>query len=67
MRDKFPDWHPLIQMAETAQDPKLPEELRFQAAKEVTNYLMPKLKAVEVGNSDGAPFVLAMVATDSSL
>jgi hypothetical protein len=52
---KFPGWHPVIQMAEIANDTTLEIDLRFNAAKEVAKYVTPQLKAVEVSGDDGGP------------
>ena len=68
LRDKFPDYHPLVQMAALANDEGAPQELRFAADKEVAAYLLPKLKAVEVtGPAGGAIVVQAVSAADDDL
>ena len=68
LRDKFPNWHPLVQMAETAQDPDAAPDLRLRAACEETQYLMHKLRSVELTGEGGGPIqVLTGVATDAGL
>jgi hypothetical protein len=52
---RFPGWHPVVQMAEMANDETLAIELRFGAAKEVAKYVTPQLKAVEVAGDAGGP------------
>ena len=53
--EKFPGWHPVVQMAEMANDGTLSTQDRFQAAKEVARYVTPQLKAVEVTGDEGGP------------
>ncbi len=52
---KFPGWHPVVQMAEIANDDTQTIELRFNAAKEVAKYVTPQLKAVEVTGDETSP------------
>lgn len=47
LAERFPEWDPVVQMAEVANDESLPLDTRFMACKEVAGYLTPKLKAVE--------------------
>jgi hypothetical protein len=51
--EKFPGWHPVVQMAEMANDDTLSAQDRFQAAKEVAKYVTPQLKAIEHRDGDG--------------
>lgn len=67
LADKFPDWHPMVQMAEIAQDPENTPELRFQAAKEVNTYLLHKLKAIEITGAEGGPLRAVLSQGDVSL
>lgn len=53
--EKFPGWHPVVQMAEIANDQTVGLQDRFAAAKEVAKYVTPQLKAVDLGNGDGGP------------
>jgi hypothetical protein len=48
LRQKFPEWNPVLNMAEMANDKELDPPLRLQACREVAAYMYPKLKAVEV-------------------
>jgi hypothetical protein len=50
------DYHPVVQMAllATSDDKEIPRELKFQATKEVAQYVAPKLKAIEHGLTDDA-------------
>jgi len=45
---KYPDYHPIMEMAEIANDEDMDVNLRFNANKEIAQYVVPKLKAVEV-------------------
>ena len=44
---KYPGWHPVMQLADIANDEDAEDKMRFDAAKEVAQYVTPKLKAVE--------------------
>ena len=44
---RYPDYHPVIAMAEIANDKENDLPTRFNAHKEVAQYVTPKLKAVE--------------------
>ena len=52
---RFPGWHPVVQMAEIANDETLPIQERFQAAKEVAKYVTPQLKAIEHSGAIESP------------
>ena len=47
LQKKYPEWHPVVQLADIANNKELDIKLRFDAAKEVAQYVTPKLKAVE--------------------
>ena len=53
MKERFPNWHPVIGMAEIANDETLEVDIRLSAMKEVSKYIAPQLKAIEVSNPDG--------------
>ena len=45
----IPDnYHPIVAMAEMAQDPDLAPSLRLQCHKEVASYIAPKRKSVDI-------------------
>ena len=57
IKQKFPNYDPVIKMIEIALDDCNSKELRFNANKEVAQYIYPKKKAVEHKTEDGsAPF-----------
>lgn len=59
------DWHPLKYLAEVATDVGEDTTLRVQAAKEVAQYITPKLKAVEhTGNVGQTIFIGADFGND---
>jgi len=61
MAEKFPDYHPVLAMAAIANDENAGPEMRFQAHKEVAQYVTPKLKSVEhTAGEDGGDFVVMM-------
>jgi len=53
LRVAFPGWHPVVAMAQIANDPDVDLTLRFQAAKEVAKYIEPQRKAIEITPTDG--------------
>lgn len=55
LSERFPDYHPVMAMAEIANDPAVELDVRFQAHKEVAQYIEPKRKAVEHTGSEGGP------------
>jgi hypothetical protein len=55
MTERWPDYHPVMAMAEIANDPAVDLDTRFAAHKEVAQYVEPKRKAVEVTGEDGGP------------
>jgi hypothetical protein len=51
MAEKFPDYHPVIAMAEIANDELNDVDIRLTAHKEVSKYVAPQLKAIEISGS----------------
>ncbi len=47
LEEKFPGFCPIELMCQIAQDPVQEYQLRLQAAKEIAQYIYPKLKSVE--------------------
>jgi hypothetical protein len=47
LRDKYPDYHPVIALAEIAHTSKS-EVLRYKAHREVAKYICPQLRSIEV-------------------
>jgi len=48
---KFPNYHPLLAMAEMAHDTNVEDSVKFNCHKELARYVAPQLKAVEVRTS----------------
>lgn len=48
IQEQYPGYHPVMAMAALANDEDAPDFLRFQANKEVAQYIEPKRKALEV-------------------
>ncbi len=48
LKERFPEYHPVVAMAEIANDESHSVELRLQAHKEVAHYVAPTRKAVEI-------------------
>ena len=57
IQERFPDYHPVLAMAQIANDETLPDDLRFNAHKEVSQYILPKLRSVEVSGNEDKPLV----------
>ena len=53
IREKFPDYDPLLHLAEIANDPDAEPSLRMSASKEVACYQYPKLKSTEITGPGG--------------
>lgn len=51
MAENFPGWHPVVAMAEIANDTSLSKDIRLTAMKEVAKYVAPQLKAIEHSGS----------------
>ena len=51
IESEFPDYDPVVAMIQVAHEAES-EELRFAAHKEVASYLYPKLKVLEVSETD---------------
>ena len=48
LQAKYPDYHPVLEMAKIAHDEEADEALRASMHKEVAQYVAPKLKAIEI-------------------
>jgi len=47
LQAKFPNYHPLIAMAEMAHDNSVEDGIKLNCHKEIAKYIEPQLKAVE--------------------
>ena len=61
LREKYPDYDPVLAMAEIAVNEEASLGLRASMHREVAQYLYPKLKAVEVDLGAGAEEVVRLV------
>lgn len=57
LHSKYPDWHPLLAMAEIANDEESDQTLKLQACKEICKYVSPQLRAVELTGKDGKDLI----------
>lgn len=48
LEEAYPGYHPVMEMARLANDKDVDDNLRFNANKEVAQYIMPKLKALDI-------------------
>ena len=60
IHEKYPDFCPVLEMIDTAMDPNNTPDLRFNACKEVAQYIYPKKKAVEVNSREGGTFQVVL-------
>lgn len=67
IQELYPNYHPVLEMAKTANDKEVDAALRFNANKEVAQYVEPKRKAVEVTGEDGGPVKVMASALDESI
>lgn len=61
LADKHPNWHPALQLAEIAQDPESSKELQASCAKEVLQYICPKLRSIDHTSEDGSGLQITIV------
>ena len=61
LQDKFPDYHPIMEMAAIANDETQKIELRANMHKEIAHYVVPKRKAVEITGDLDEPLVVSMM------
>lgn len=52
IREKYPEYHPIMAMVDIAHNGQAALELQFQCHKTVAQYIMPTLKSVEVRVND---------------
>lgn len=65
LHERYPNYHPLIAMAELAHNEKTEDGIRFNCHKEIAKYVEPQLKSVEVKGRVKSDFgVLRVVAAD---
>jgi len=48
LQEKYPGYHPVMEMAALANDEDADESIRFNANREVAKYVEPMLKAMEI-------------------
>lgn len=58
LAERWPGYHPVLAMAAIANDEAVELETRFQAHKEVAQYVEPKRKAIEHTGAEGGPVAL---------
>ena len=69
IQDKYPNYHPVLEMAKLANDKEADDLVRFNANKEVAKYVEPALKAVEIsGDTEGEslPIQINMIVKDGT-
>ena len=53
--DRDKEYHPVVEMALVGANPRIAADLRFQANREVAQYLYPKLKSLDVTTRSDQP------------
>jgi len=59
--EKFPDYDPVMAMVALANDQSADPIMRFNASKEVAQYVHPKRKAIEHSGKNGEPLPTPVV------
>lgn len=49
---KYPDYHPIMALADMAHRPTISPEIELQCHKSIADYITPKVKSVEVKQRD---------------
>lgn len=61
INQEFPGYSPVVAMAKIANNELNELSIRFNAHKEVAQYVHPKLKSIEHSNKDGDPFIVQVI------
>ena len=61
LEKKYPGYHPVYELVDIALDMENEVNIRLQANKEVANYIVPKLKAIELTGLDGKDLLPATI------
>lgn len=67
IQKRYPKWHPVEALAKMANDATLDNVIRLHATKEVAQYCVPKLKAVEISGPGGAAIPITIAKEDETL
>lgn len=65
LAEKHPDYHPVIAMADIANDTTVSIDTRLQAHKEVAKYIEPQLKSSEIKQTGFQELIVKRESTDS--
>ena len=61
LQHKYPDYHPVLEMAAIAHDLTQDITLRANMHKEVSQYVVPKLKAMELSTANDTPLIVTQM------
>jgi len=64
LKGRYPDYHPVLALAEIGNDMQNDIAVRLQAHKEVAKYICPQLKAVELTNDTDKEIFVTVVYDD---
>jgi hypothetical protein len=51
LRERYPDFHPILAMLEMYHDPKTPVEVKARLLNDIASYTLPRLKPIEFTES----------------
>ena len=66
IEEQFPGYHPVVAMAAVANDPNASPEMRFQAHKEVAQYVAPKRRSIEASVTNDLHVTVKQFGTDDT-
>ena len=61
LQSRYPGYHPVMEMADIANDKDNPVELRANMHKEIAMYVEPKRKSVEITDGDGGALTIKVM------
>ena len=67
LKKQYPDYHPVLALAEIGHDMENSVEVRLSAHKEVAQYVTPKLKAIELTGDNGGPIRIYASDVDENI
>ena len=64
LKDRFPDYHPVIALAEIGNDMQNDTAVRLHAHKEVAKDICPQLKSIEVADTTDNQIIVRILRED---
>lgn len=66
LAEKYPDYHPIIALAEIANDKKQDIAIRLHANKEIAKYICPQLKSIESNQGNDKQKITVRIVREPS-